>query len=151
MMSTLRREVQRTRHRPAEKENTRSAEVRFARAEQYALATVAFVLTDAMESSGLSQRRLAQQLGVTEARISQVLNATGNPPIKSLARFADALKCKLKVEFARVAAAAEDQPSHHALMQRTPIRRDRAEALARIESVRADSCAIMARACEAFA
>ncbi len=31
-------------------------EVRFARAEQYALATVAFVLTDAMKASGLSQR-----------------------------------------------------------------------------------------------
>lgn len=30
-------------------------------------------------------------------------------------------------------------------------RLDRAEALARVESVRADSCAIMARACEAFA
>lgn len=79
-------------------------ETRLARAEEYALATVAFVVTDALELSGMSQRKLAEQLGVTEARISQIINATGNPTIKSLARLAEALECKVKVEFARHAA-----------------------------------------------
>jgi len=82
----------------------RHDEGRFAQAEQYALATVAFVLADAMESSGLTQRQLADRLGITEGRISQILHANGNPTVRSLARIADALNCKIKIRFAELDA-----------------------------------------------
>lgn len=75
-----------------------NSEERFARAEQYLLAAVAFVLSDAMDKSGLSQKALALRLGVSEARISQILNATGNPTVRSLARIADALDCKAQLK-----------------------------------------------------
>ena len=68
-------------------------------AEQYALAFAAFGLSAALEQSGLTQRALAERVGVTEARISHVLNAEGNMTIKTLARLAAALDCRLQVRF----------------------------------------------------
>ena len=60
-------------------------------AEQYTLATVAFVLAAAMEASGITQAELACWLGVSEARVSQMLSADGNPTIKTLSRAFNAL------------------------------------------------------------
>jgi transcriptional regulator with XRE-family HTH domain len=84
-----------------------SDEERHAFAEQFALASLALVLADAMEASGLTQRKLASRLGVSEARISQILAADGNPTVKSLARLADALGCKLKLQFASAQSPVE--------------------------------------------
>lgn len=81
---------------------TRSEEERLIRAEQYLLATVAFVLADAMARSGVSQREIARRLDVSDARISQILNAAGNPTVRSLARIADALNCRVKFDFAEL-------------------------------------------------
>lgn len=88
-----------------------SDEERLAFAEQHALASLALVLADAMEASGLTQRKLASRLGLSEARISQILSADGNPTVKSLARLADALDCRLKIILATVHASSEDRPA----------------------------------------
>lgn len=75
-----------------------SSEEKFAQAEQYLLAAVAFVFADAMDRSGLSQKQLASRLNVSEARISQILNASGNPTVRSIARIAEALECKAQLK-----------------------------------------------------
>lgn len=73
---------------------------RHAFVEEFALARVALRLADAIERSGKSQREIAKELGLTEARISQILNLKGNPTVKSLARIADAIGTELDVNFA---------------------------------------------------
>jgi len=72
--------------------------------EQFALAHVAISLADAMEAGGLTPSQLASRLGISESGISQILAADGNPAVKSLARWADALGCKLQVQFVKVHA-----------------------------------------------
>lgn len=67
--------------------------------EELAVTSVALAIGELIHNSGLSQREVAQRLGVSEARISQILAATGNPTIKTLARLADVLGRELKVEF----------------------------------------------------
>jgi transcriptional regulator with XRE-family HTH domain len=67
-------------------------------AEQFALASVALVLADALEQSGISQRELAKLLNVSEARVSQILGADHNLTVKMLARIANALDRELKID-----------------------------------------------------
>jgi transcriptional regulator with XRE-family HTH domain len=67
-------------------------------AEQFALASIALVLADALEESGISQRQLAERLGVSEARVSQILSADHNLTVKVLAKIANALQRELKIE-----------------------------------------------------
>lgn len=65
--------------------------------EEHALTSVALVLADALQESGLSQREVANRLGVTEARVSQMLNPDStNATVRTLARFADAVGCTLE-------------------------------------------------------
>lgn len=66
--------------------------------EEHALAQVALLLADALETSGISQRALAGRLGVTEQRVSQILGADqSNLKLTTLARLADALGCELRI------------------------------------------------------
>ena len=67
-------------------------------AEQFALASVALALADALEQSGISQRELAKLLDVSESRVSQILGADHNLTVKMLARIANALERELKIE-----------------------------------------------------
>jgi transcriptional regulator with XRE-family HTH domain len=96
------------------KKNARvnSDEGRLLEAEEYLLATVAFVLADAMERSGLTQYQLAERLGVSEARVSQLLNAVGNPTVRTLARVADALNCKVHMRFRELEGAERRKLAH---------------------------------------
>ncbi len=48
---------------------------------------VSSILERAVEESNLTHRELAERLGVTEGRVSQVLNGNGNLQIATLARF----------------------------------------------------------------
>lgn len=66
--------------------------------EELTVTSVALAMAEAIHQSGLSQREVATRLGVSEARISQILSATGNPTIKTLARLADVLGRELRVE-----------------------------------------------------
>lgn len=79
--------------------NKMSAAERRAFVEELAVTSVALVMAEAIHNSGMSQRGVAERLGVSEARISQILGATGNPTIKTLARLADVLGRELHVEF----------------------------------------------------
>jgi transcriptional regulator with XRE-family HTH domain len=54
-----------------------------------------------LQKKGVSQRQLAGRLGVTEARVSQILGADGNPTVKTLARIAAALDCAVVIRFER--------------------------------------------------
>jgi transcriptional regulator with XRE-family HTH domain len=65
--------------------------------EELAVTSVALAIADAIQRAQLTQRELAARLGVSEARISQILAATSNPTIKTLARLADVLGRELHV------------------------------------------------------
>jgi transcriptional regulator with XRE-family HTH domain len=79
--------------------NKMSVAERRAFVEEFAVTGVALAMAEAIQNSGMSQREVARRLGVSEARISQILGATGNPTIKTLARLADVLERELRVEF----------------------------------------------------
>ncbi len=71
--------------------------------EQLALAEVALALAAALDESGLSQKELAQRMGISEARISQILCADHNLTVKTFARLAAALDRQLKFELPQLA------------------------------------------------
>ena len=50
-----------------------------------------------MEAEGITQSELAQRLGVSEGRVSQVLNNPGNLTLKKMIQYARALKRKLAI------------------------------------------------------
>jgi len=55
------------------------------------------LLTRAFAESGLTQRELAEQLGVTEGRVSQVLGAEVNPRVSTVARYLHAMGYRLRL------------------------------------------------------
>jgi transcriptional regulator with XRE-family HTH domain len=68
-------------------------------AEEIALAQLGKALRLAMERAAVKRSQLAKRLGVTQARISQILAVAGpNPTIRTLARLANALDCDLHIE-----------------------------------------------------
>jgi transcriptional regulator with XRE-family HTH domain len=54
-------------------------------------------IREALRRQKLTQRELARRAGVTEAAISHILSATGNPTVRTLARIADAMNCQLRI------------------------------------------------------
>lgn len=52
-----------------------------------------------LRAQGITQRELAHRLGVTEAAISQILSAQGNPTVRTLIRISVALECHLEIRF----------------------------------------------------
>ncbi len=54
-------------------------------------------LAKKMESLPLSQAEFAEILGVTEGRVSQILNNPGNPGLRKMVEYARALKLKVAV------------------------------------------------------
>ena len=67
-------------------------------AEEEAVAQAAIVIAQCLERCGMSQRELAQRLGISEGRVSQILSAESNPTVKTLARIGRALGCRLQLE-----------------------------------------------------
>jgi transcriptional regulator with XRE-family HTH domain len=76
-------------------------------AEEIALAHLGKALRHAMQRAAVKRSQLAKRLGVTHARVSQILGADGsnitvrsgpNPTIRTLARLANALDCDLHIE-----------------------------------------------------
>lgn len=57
-----------------------------AAAAEAAVESVALI-NEAIAGAGLLQSRLAQELGITEGRVSQVVNGDGNVRVSTLARF----------------------------------------------------------------
>lgn len=54
-------------------------------------AQVMRILEQALDASGLDQKALAEKLGVTQGRVSQVLNGDGNLRVAAVARYLRAL------------------------------------------------------------
>jgi len=73
------------------------------------LATVALQLADVLQKKRVSQRQLAGRLGVTEARVSQILSADGNPTVRTLARIAAALDCAVVIRFEPTKAQKQER------------------------------------------
>jgi transcriptional regulator with XRE-family HTH domain len=67
--------------------------------EELAVARVAMKLAAALEESDKSQKDVADALGVSEARVSQILNGEANLTIKTVARIADAIGQEFEPQF----------------------------------------------------
>jgi transcriptional regulator with XRE-family HTH domain len=59
-----------------------------------------FALISARQEADMSQQKLSQLAGVTQADISKIENGKGNPSIKTLQKLAAALHKNLRIEFA---------------------------------------------------
>lgn len=81
---------------------------------------VIHLLQRAFEGSELSQKDLAQRVGVTEGRVSQVLNSEGNLRVTTIARYLRALGYRFEMN------AEPQDPGSKSLRKRVPRRDARA-------------------------
>ena len=56
-------------------------------------------LINARQSSGMTQKQLAERTGIAQADISKLENGNGNPSLRTLQRLAAGMDMQLKVEF----------------------------------------------------
>ncbi len=56
-------------------------------------------MIDARESTGMTQKELAEKTGITQADISRLENGNANPSLKTLQRLAEGMGMTLKLEF----------------------------------------------------
>lgn len=68
------------------------------------------LLHQALEASGLDQKSLSKKLGVTEGRVSQVLNADGNIRIAAVARYLYALGYEVRLSATPLVPGLPDLP-----------------------------------------
>jgi DNA-binding phage protein len=78
-----------------------------------AAASIARILHTAKVASKLSSKEIAENLGVTEGRVSQVLSGDGNIHIATLARFLRAMGYELKIGSPFVRVFASSTPAKH--------------------------------------
>jgi transcriptional regulator with XRE-family HTH domain len=90
-------------------------------AQEEAVAHVALQIAETLERSGFSQRQLANLVGVTEGRISQILGAESNPTVKTLAKIGHALGRRLCVTFADHREATHDLNARITRYRDTPV------------------------------
>jgi len=76
------------------------------------IADAADLLLECFEAAGLTQERLAQLLGLTPGRVSQVLHGDGNVKVATLARFLSAMGWELQLR--------AQTPTHDSQMQHSP-------------------------------
>lgn len=70
--------------------------------EEAAITTVALAIVRLMREVGVTQHQLAERLEISDPRMSQIVNGTGNLTVKTLARIADALGREMRVSFHRL-------------------------------------------------
>lgn len=63
------------------------------------MAVVVDMITSAMAENGMVHKDLADHLGVSQQRVSQILSGRYNITVKTLSRIAEALNKKLTIEF----------------------------------------------------
>lgn len=56
-------------------------------------------IIDGREANDLTQKRLAEATGITQADISRLENGTANPSLRTLKRLASGMGMQLKIEF----------------------------------------------------
>jgi transcriptional regulator with XRE-family HTH domain len=76
------------------------------------IADAADLLLECFEASGLTQERLAQLLGLTPGRVSQVLHGDGNVKVATLARFLSAMGRELQLGAQLPTDDSEEQPCY---------------------------------------
>jgi transcriptional regulator with XRE-family HTH domain len=59
---------------------------------------VADMITSALAAQGMIHKDLADRLGVSQQRMSQILSGRFNVTVRTLTRIAEALNLKLKIE-----------------------------------------------------
>jgi len=69
------------------------------RSKRSTLEDVATAIKQAIDDAGISQAQLADGLGVSQQRVSQMLSGRFNITVASLARIADAIGVSLEVRF----------------------------------------------------
>lgn len=77
----------------------RSADEELAFAEATAMTQTALAVAHLLASTKMTQRALAERVGVSEARISQILCADSNPTVKTIARIGHAMGRRMMIEF----------------------------------------------------
>ena len=85
---------------------TPNEELKFA--EEIAMAQTAVAVADLLASNNTTQRELAERLGISEARISQVLCADSNPTVRTMARIGHAMGRRMVIEFTRAPMEREN-------------------------------------------
>lgn len=81
-------------------------------AEETAMAQTALAVADLLTTTNMTQRALAVRVGVSEARVSQILRADSNPTVRTIARVGHVLGHRLVIEFrpTLMLAASEVRP-----------------------------------------
>jgi transcriptional regulator with XRE-family HTH domain len=77
-------------------------------AEETAMAQTALAVADLLANTNTSQCELAQRVGVSQARISQILCADSNPTVRTMARIGYAMGRRMVIEFKRPPMACEE-------------------------------------------
>jgi transcriptional regulator with XRE-family HTH domain len=85
---------------------TADEELKFA--EETAMAQTALAVADLLANTNTTQRTLAGRVGVSEARISQILCADSNPTVRTMARIGYAMGRRMVIEFKRPPMAREE-------------------------------------------
>ena len=77
--------------------DTEGISPRLAHEEELLLGEAVETVVDLLESHGITQRQLAERLGVGEARVSRILSGRENATLKTLAALGDALGVRFAV------------------------------------------------------
>ncbi|MFF7726140.1 helix-turn-helix domain-containing protein [Streptomyces sp. NPDC008001] len=88
-------------------ENGRTADAAGARMARHATASLAGLLAE----RGMSRKDLAESMGVSPGRVSQILSGDENLTMRSLAAVADALDVKMEISFTESPAADRHEQS----------------------------------------
>lgn len=83
--------------------------------EEEALLKFQFALIDAMNDAGLTKAQLAKALGVSKARVSQLLDSEANPTLKVIARAMHFLN--REVEYVDISAQEDGEERPHVVDQ----------------------------------
>lgn len=87
---------------------TRSDEEELMFAEEMALAHTALAVAELLASTNTTQRTLAKIVGVSEARVSQILRADSNPTVRTIARIGHAMGRRMVIDFLPSPMACEE-------------------------------------------
>jgi transcriptional regulator with XRE-family HTH domain len=69
-------------------------------------------LDELLKHKSLTRARLARKLGTSDAYVSQVLSGQRNLTIKTMATFAHALDCRLRIQLEPIQSAKQEEVWH---------------------------------------
>lgn len=84
--------------------------VDFVEIEENALMDFQFAILDELNARGWSQKKLAEALGVSKARVTQMLSSEANPTLKLVARALSVLSLKSSYGSAQTEAPHNHRP-----------------------------------------